>query len=40
MALAAITVIGIVPIWRDLTDHPTYRSIDDNGVPIPQGSGQ
>ncbi|MEZ5185087.1 MAG: DUF2510 domain-containing protein [Candidatus Nanopelagicales bacterium] len=35
MALAAITFIGIVPIWRDLTDHPVYRSIDDNGVPIP-----
>lgn len=34
MATAAITIIGIVPIWRDLTDHPVYRSID-NGVPVP-----
>jgi hypothetical protein len=42
MALAAITVIGIVPVWRDLTDHPVYRSIDENGVPvqIPKASGQ
>jgi hypothetical protein len=34
MVTAAIVLIGIVPIWRDLTDHPEYRSIDDNGVPI------
>jgi len=34
MALAAVTMIGIVPIWRDLTDHPVYRSIDENGVPV------
>lgn len=34
MATAAITIIGIVPIWRDLTDHPVYRSID-HGVPVP-----
>lgn len=33
-ALGSITVLGITPIWRDLTDHPVYRSIDDNGVPI------
>lgn len=35
MALGAITFMGIVPIWRDLTDHPAYRSIDDTGVPVP-----
>ncbi|MBK6764281.1 MAG: DUF2510 domain-containing protein [Micrococcales bacterium] len=34
MALAAITVMGIVPIWRDLTDDPVYRSIDAQGVPV------
>ncbi len=34
MAMASISLIGIVPIWRDLTD-TEYRSIDDNGVPIP-----
>lgn len=31
MAVSALTYIGIVPIWRDLTDDPTYRSIDDAG---------
>jgi hypothetical protein len=36
MALTAVTMIGIVPIWRDLTDHPVYRSIDDAGLPISQ----
>lgn len=36
MATAAITIVGIVPIWRDLTDHPVYRSIDDEGLPITQ----
>ncbi len=35
MALAAVTIVGIVPIWRDLSDHPLYRSIDDQGNPIP-----
>lgn len=35
MATAAIIMVGIVPIWRDLTDHPVYRSIDENGQPIP-----
>jgi hypothetical protein len=34
MALSAVTLIGIVPIWRDLTDHPVYRSIDEHGIPI------
>ena len=33
-ALTAVTLIGIVPIWRDLTDHPAYRSIDEAGLPI------
>jgi hypothetical protein len=37
MATAAITIIGIVPIWRDLTDHPVYRAIDD-GAPVPAPS--
>ena len=35
MALSAITLIGIVPIWRDLSADPQYRSIDENGLPIP-----
>lgn len=35
MALGAITVLGITPIWRDLTDDPEYRSIDENGIPLP-----
>ncbi len=35
MALAAVTIMGIVPIWRDLTDDPVYRSIDEQGVPVP-----
>ena len=34
MAAGAVTVIGIVPIWRDLTDHPVYRGIDDTGQPV------
>jgi hypothetical protein len=34
MALSAITFIGVVPIWRDLTDHSVYRSIDESGLPI------
>lgn len=33
-ALTAVTLIGIVPIWRDLTDHPVYRSIDESGQPV------
>ena len=35
MALGAITMMGIVPIWRDLADDPTYQSIDAQGVPVP-----
>jgi hypothetical protein len=35
MAAGAVTVVGIVPIWRDLTDHPVYRGIDENGLPMP-----
>ena len=35
MALTAVTIVGIVPIWRDLSDHRVYRSIDDQGNPIP-----
>ena len=31
MALTALTMIGVVPIWRDLTDDPTYRSITADG---------
>jgi hypothetical protein len=34
MALTAVTLVGIVPIWRDLTDHPEYRAIDENGQPV------
>lgn len=34
MVMAALSYIGIVPIWRDLTDDPVYRSIDDAGQPI------
>lgn len=34
MALSAVTFIGVVPIWRDLTDDPVYRSIDEAGQPI------
>jgi hypothetical protein len=34
LALTAVTLIGIVPIWRDLTDHPVYRSIDESGQPV------
>jgi hypothetical protein len=37
MALTAVTLIGIVPIWRDLTDHPSYRAIDEQGQPITSG---
>lgn len=36
LALTAVTVLGITPIWRDLTDNSVYRSIDDNGQPIKQ----
>jgi hypothetical protein len=35
MAAGAVTIIGIVPIWRDLTDHPEYRGIDADGIPVP-----
>lgn len=35
MAAGAVTIIGIVPIWRDLTDHPEYRGIDTDGNPVP-----
>lgn len=35
MAVSAITYIGVVPIWRDLTDHPVYRSIGPDGMPVP-----
>lgn len=34
MAVTALTMIGVVPIWRDLTDHPIYRSIGPDGVPV------
>lgn len=34
LVLAAITYLGVVPIWRDLTDDPDYRSIAD-GQPLP-----
>ena len=34
MVLNSATALGVVPIWRDLTDHPEYRSIDE-GEPRP-----
>ena len=34
MAMTALTFIGVVPIWRDLTDDPTYRSIGPDGHVI------
>jgi hypothetical protein len=34
MALSAVTFMGIVPIWRDLTEDPVYRSIDEQGLPV------
>ena len=34
MALSAVTFLGVVPIWRDLTDDPQYRAIGDDGLPI------
>lgn len=34
MVLNAAAYIGVVPIWRDLTDLPEYRSIDEDGLPI------
>ena len=37
MALSAVTFIGVVPIWRDLTEDDTYRSIDEAGQPIAVG---
>lgn len=38
MAVSAITYIGVVPIWRDLIDDPTYRSIGPDGLPVPHPS--
>ena len=35
MAVSALTYVGVVPIWRDLTDDPTYRSIDESGHLVP-----
>lgn len=35
--LAALTYIGVVPIWRDLTTDPRYRAIETDGVR-PSGS--
>ena len=34
LVLNAASLLGVVPIWRDLTQDPLYRSIDDDGVPI------
>ncbi len=31
MVVAALTYIGVVPIWRDLTDDPRYRAIAPDG---------
>ncbi len=35
MAATALTYIGVVPIWRDLSDDPVYRSIGTDGHVIP-----
>ncbi|MFN8125278.1 MAG: DUF2510 domain-containing protein [Candidatus Nanopelagicales bacterium] len=35
MVMAALSYVGIVPIWRDLTDDPDYRSIGADGRPVP-----
>ena len=32
--VAALTYIGVVPIWRDLTEDPRYRSIGADGRPV------
>ncbi len=37
MALSAVTFIGVVPVWRDLTDDPQYRAIGEDGLPVPVG---
>lgn len=34
MVMASLSYLGIVPIWRDLTDDPVYRSIDEAGQPV------
>lgn len=36
LALSALTMIGIVPIWRDLTADPIYRAIGPDGIPVPR----
>lgn len=32
MVVSALTYVGVVPIWRDLTDAPQYRSIGPDGA--------
>lgn len=39
MAASSLTLIGVVAIWRDLTDDPRYRSIGADGLPVPDSSG-
>lgn len=34
LAVSSLSLVGVVPIWRDLTDDPTYRSIDPDGIPV------
>lgn len=36
MVATSISYVGVIPIWRDLTDDPTYRSIGSDGIPIPE----
>lgn len=36
MVASSITYVGVIPIWRDLTDDPTYRSIGPDGIPLPE----
>jgi hypothetical protein len=38
MVATSISYVGVVPIWRDLTDDPTYRSIGPDGIPVPEPS--
>ena len=36
MVVNSINYMGVVPIWRDLTDDPTYRAIGSDGIPVPE----
>lgn len=34
LVLNSASLLGVVPIWRDLTEQPEYRSIDEHGQPV------